>query len=132
MSGSAIDASALIALLRSEPGADVVMQHLRGASLSAVNLCEVLEKAPKSDHNTDRILALLHNWQVEIVSFDVDQAIVSSQLKSRIDSKADISFADRACLALAVSRSIPAVTADRVWNSLAIGVNVVLIRGELN
>lgn len=132
MNGSAVDASALIAFLRREPGADVVAVHLRGAFISAVNLCEVLEKTPKSDNSTERVLALLHNWQVEIIPFDTNQAIVSSRLKSQIENKHDISFADRACLALAVSRTIPAVTADRAWKSLAIGADVILIRGELN
>lgn len=132
MSGAAIDASALIALLRNEPGAEVVMHHLRGSSMSAVNLCEVLEHAPRSAHSVDRVLALLHNWQVEIVSFDVEQALTAASLKSKIDAKYDISFADRACLALSVSRSIPAVTADRAWNSLPIEAEILLIRGQLN
>lgn len=132
MSGAVIDASALIALLRSEPGADVVAQHLRGSSMSAVNLCEVLEHAPRSDHTADRVIALLHSWQVEIIPFELSQARAASALKSAIDSKADISFADRACLALAASRSLPALTADRKWKSLAIGVEIILVRGELN
>lgn len=132
MNGSAVDASALIAFLRREPGAEVVAEHLRGAYISAVNLCEVLEKTPKSDHSNDRVLALLHNWQVDIIPFDIGQAVVSSLLKGQIENKYDISFADRACLALAVSRTIPAITADRAWKSLAIGADVILIRGEFN
>jgi ribonuclease VapC len=131
VSGSAIDASALIAFLRSEPGADVVAQHLRGACMSAVNLSEVLEKSLKRERTIERVLALLHNWQVDVVSFDIEQATIAAQLKAKIGN-ADVSFADRACLALAMSRAIPAVTADRVWRSLSLDAKVILIRGELN
>lgn len=131
MTESVIDASALIAFLRSEPGADVVERNLRGSSMSAVNLSEVLEKSLKHEGNTKRVLALLHNWQVGVVSFDVEQATVAAQIKSQIGN-ADVSFADRAALALALSRGIPVITADRVWRTLSIDAKVILIRGELN
>ncbi len=39
-----------------------------------------------------------------------------------------LSLGDRACLALALGRQIPAVTADRTWARLKIGVPVQVIR----
>ena len=44
MTSVVLDASALIALLRSEPGAEVVRKSLAGAVISAVNYSEVLKK----------------------------------------------------------------------------------------
>ena len=49
----AIDASALIAFLRDEPGADVAARHLRRSCLSAVKLAEVLEKTPDRDDGAE-------------------------------------------------------------------------------
>ena len=40
-----IDASAVLAILKDEPGAEVAITYVRGALLSAVNLSEVLAKA---------------------------------------------------------------------------------------
>jgi PIN domain nuclease of toxin-antitoxin system len=39
-----------------------------------------------------------------------------------------LSLADRACLALAKQRGLPVLTADRIWQTLDLGVAVVLIR----
>lgn len=41
---------------------------------------------------------------------------------------AGLSLADRACLALARRLGVPAVTADRAWGDLDVGVEVRLIR----
>lgn len=131
MNGPTVDASALIAFLRREPGADIVEQHLRGSAMSAVNVSEVLAKSFERKLDFSKLLALFHSWQVEIVPFDLDQAILTAELKTKIKIK-DIAFADRACLALAISRSVPVVTADRAWKSLSIGSDVILIRGEVH
>jgi PIN domain nuclease of toxin-antitoxin system len=39
-----------------------------------------------------------------------------------------LSLGDRACLALARVRSLPAVTADRSWSGVDVGVQIQLIR----
>ena len=39
-----------------------------------------------------------------------------------------LSLADRACLATAIVRGMPVVTADRAWTDLAIKVTVKVIR----
>ena len=41
---------------------------------------------------------------------------------------AGLSLADRACLALASRLGVPAVTADRAWTTLDVGVEIVCIR----
>jgi ribonuclease VapC len=127
VSNVAIDASALIAFLRSEPGADVVQRYLRGSIISAISLSEVFEKTPNLDQSGDRVLALLRNWQVTVVPFEAEQAAIAARIKSMIGNP-DISFADRACLAVAQSSSVPALTANRTWMSLSIEAEIILIR----
>jgi ribonuclease VapC len=39
-----------------------------------------------------------------------------------------LSLGDRACLALALTRGEPAVTADRQWAQLDLGIRIELIR----
>ena len=122
-----LDASAVLAFLKMEPGAEVVRDHLQGALLSAVNLLEVMEKSIKVDQGTEKIVRLLLGWQVDFVPFDTDQALIAATIRERV-GKADLSLADRVCLALAKSRNLPVVTGDRLWATLPIGVNVILIR----
>jgi PIN domain nuclease of toxin-antitoxin system len=42
--------------------------------------------------------------------------------------RAGLSLGDRACLALASALGLPAITADRRWPSLALGVEVRVLR----
>lgn len=40
----------------------------------------------------------------------------------------DLSLGDRACLALARLRDLPAVTADRAWAKLDLGIRIEVVR----
>ena len=40
----------------------------------------------------------------------------------------DLSLGDRACLALARVRDLPAVTADRAWAKLDLGIRIEVVR----
>ena len=42
MSPYVLDSSAIIALIKKEPGSEVVMQHLNGAIMSSVNFSETI------------------------------------------------------------------------------------------
>lgn len=125
-----LDASALIAFFKKEPGADVVERSLRDAIVSAVNLSEVLDKSGLQQADYGRVTALLRNWNVDIAPFDAVQAMLAATIRQRL-GRSDISFADRACLALAAHHDLPAVTADRLWKSFEIGIEIQLIRGEV-
>lgn len=59
--------------------------------------------------------------------FDAEDACLAGELAGVI-REAGLSLADRACLALAGRLGVPAVTADRTWLSLDIGVEVIGIR----
>lgn len=126
-----LDASALIAFFKREPGADVVERLLRDALVSAVNLSEVLDKSGLQQADYGRVIALLRTWNVDVAPFDAEQALLAATIRQRL-GRSDISFADRACLALASHHHIPAVTADRLWKSFEIGIEIQLIRGDMN
>jgi PIN domain nuclease of toxin-antitoxin system len=129
---SVIDASALLALLQDENGADEVVEAIaNGAAISTVNLSEVLAKL--AEHSQPAVVALgsIHEaaeGALQIEPFTEDDAAQAADLRPR--SKAQgLSFGDRACLALATRFEVPAVTADRDWGNLPdVGVAVKLIR----
>jgi PIN domain nuclease of toxin-antitoxin system len=64
---------------------------------------------------------------IKIVEFDADQACLTGSLRNATTS-AGLSLGDRACLALARTKNVPATTTDCVWGKLT-GFDVVVIRG---
>lgn len=125
--GAVLDASALIALLADEPGADVVAGALEGSAISAVNLTEVAETAVRLGGTAGDLRQEAEALGIEVAPFTPDHAVTAAQLRPRT-SAAGLSLADRACLALALELAAPALTADRAWNELDVGVEVRLIR----
>ena len=124
-----LDASAVLALLFGERGAEVVRAHLRTGVIGAANLAEVLAKL--SDHGMPaeqaaRAVAILG---LEVAPMTEAQAQRSAALRSATRA-AGLSLGDRACLALAAELGVPALTADRGWDAVAgaAGVAVQVIR----
>jgi ribonuclease VapC len=121
------DSSALLAALKNEPFSNIDPRELVGATISAVNLCEVLAKLLEDGLSEAQADAAVSAMDLRVVSFDELQAHTAARLRS-VTRHACLSLGDRACLALAEKLGCPVVTADRVWVSLDLGVEVVLIR----
>lgn len=122
-----VDTSAVLAILRAEPGADVAAASSRGAMLSAVNLVEFRSKAIELGADLDAAVALLARLEISIVPFTAAQAKVAADLWPMVRRKG-VSLADRACLALAMERGATLVTADRAWATLDLDIDYVFIR----
>ncbi|AMV24060.1 tRNA(fMet)-specific endonuclease VapC [Gemmata sp. SH-PL17] len=127
MSSCVLDASALIAFLFGEPGADVVAARIPGGLVSAVNLSEVAARALEKGMPLDRFDYELGRLPLTVVPFDTPLAKVAATL--RVPTRPlGLSFADRACLALCLDRGLPAVTGDRDWTKVNVGVEIVVFR----
>ncbi len=122
-----VDASALLALLFDEPGADMVVGMVRGASLSAVNLDEVLHKCARRGMDAGAVVSHLARLELDIRAFDHAQARISAALHPRAQP-AGLSFADRACLALGTVMEAVVLTADRDLSTFDAGIDIRLIR----
>src|SRR5690348_11016078 len=120
MSEFVLDASALLALLGSEPGEDVVAQALaRGAAISTVNLAEVVAKLAESGMPEEAIHAALDPLGFKLIDFNHDLAFQTGLLRP-LTRLAGLSLGDRACLALGRHLSLPTPTADRNWAQLSL------------
>jgi ribonuclease VapC len=122
-----LDASAILALLNAEPGADVVEETLPGAITSTVNLSETVAKLSERGMPEGAIRIALEEIGLRLVSFDGDLAFQTGLLRVSTRS-AGLSFGDRACLALGRQLKLPVLTTDRGWATLDVGVEVRLIR----
>lgn len=127
MSEHVLDASALLAVMLEERGAEKVRELLPGAIVGAVNLAEVVAKLQERgapDEAIDRNIARLN---LPVIPFDEAQAMAAGQLRAHTRSHG-LSLGDRACLALARARGLPAVTMDRGWAALDTGAEVIVAR----
>jgi ribonuclease VapC len=122
-----LDASAVLAYALGERGADLVRQRLFGAVMSAVNYSEVLKKTLERGGDMEAMAALLKGARVDVVAFDSRQAADAAKLFGTTKD-AGISFADRACLSLAIELQTPLYTADHRLADVEIPIDVVLIR----
>mgnify|MGYP001613267905 CR=1 FL=1 len=125
--GVVLDASALLAALHSEKGGKEVEATLDKAALSSVNLAEVLQKGLGRGIAVEGIAEELLDLGVTVFPFTVEDAEVSARLWPGTKSLG-LSLGDRACLALALSLGLPALTADGAWRQLTVGVEVRVIR----
>lgn len=122
-----LDASAVLAVAHGEPGADVVEPLVDGSSLSAVNWSEVARVCLSAGRKPAALRSLLVDAGCEIVPFTVEDANVAAALWPATRA-AGLSLGDRACLALAHRLDRVAVTTDRAWVELDVGVDVVYAR----
>ena len=131
MSKQVLDASALLAYLFDENGADLVEKELfKGVLISTVNLSEVFSKLEERGVTINTASEQFQNsglyYALEIVDFDMEQAKAAAGLRLLTKSIA-LSLGDRACLALACLKGVTAITADDSWKQLK-EVKVKMIR----
>jgi PIN domain nuclease of toxin-antitoxin system len=122
-----LDASALLALLGGEPGTERVRQALGSAIMSAVNMAEVLTKLGDRGVTETEQRVIRMSLDIDVRSFDERAAWRASALRGTTKSRG-LSIGDRACLALALEEGLPALTTDRAWSELDVGVNVYSLR----
>ena len=129
MSHVVLDASAILALLKSERGASKVAGVIADASVCAINQAEVISHFVYLGAPLDDVRAMLGALPYAVVAADDALAWEAGSLRAATAS-AGLSLGDRFCLALAKWLGAPAYTADKAWKDIAsdAGAKVVVIR----
>jgi PIN domain nuclease of toxin-antitoxin system len=122
-----LDASALLALLQSEPGGDIVGELLETAVISSVNWSEVVQKALDWQTEIDGLRQELEALGLEVLPFTAALAEATAHLRP-LTRQAGLSLGDRACLAVATALGLPAVTTDRIWSDAGLPVEIRVVR----
>ena len=122
-----LDASALLALLNRESGADVVGPLVDRSVISSVNWTEVLQRAMALGMEVGDVREHLEALGLGLLPFTPVDAELTARLWA-ISRQVGLSLGDRACLSLAQRLGLPALTADRSWAALDLEVEVRLIR----
>jgi PIN domain nuclease of toxin-antitoxin system len=129
VTGAALDAAALLAMLLGEPGGEKVKAALDGALLGTVNLAEVVSHYAKRGVARPVIEAILRPLPMRVVPIDAALSYDAGMLRP-LTLPGGLSLGDRYCLALAKREGVPALTAERRWPDIAAaaGVTVEVIR----
>lgn len=122
-----LDTSAVLCLAYGERGADRVEAVLPQARISAVNYAETVSKLVEQSRYDEGAQADLAALQLVIVPLDRETAELAGLMRAETRG-AGLSLGDRCCLALAKRLGAIALTADRAWAKVAIGVPIELVR----
>ncbi len=122
-----LDASALLAWLHDEPGAENVTEHLPDACMSCVNWSEVIQKSLAKSVDIGGMRQDITALGLTLEPFTATHAEMAGALWEST-KRLGLSLGDRACLALAKDKSLPVLTTDQEWKKLKTDVEISLIR----
>lgn len=110
-----LDASAVLAFLQGEPGADTVEVALEsGALCGAANWSEIAQKIIGAGRDWALAAALLDSYGIDVVPVGRDDAgLAAASWRPGLG----LSLADRLCLALGERLDNEVLTADSAWGS---------------
>ncbi|WEK45274.1 MAG: type II toxin-antitoxin system VapC family toxin [Candidatus Andeanibacterium colombiense] len=122
-----LDASALLATLQDEPGAAAIDARLNRACISTVNLAEVVTKLTERGTPSHIVSEIIEELELDIRDFEREHAERAGLLRPATRALG-LSLGDRACLALAEALGRTAITTDRIWSKLDLGIAIEVIR----
>ena len=123
-----LDASAILAVISGEPGAEKLTPDLLARAVgSTVNLAEVQTKLVSRGWTSEQAWEDAISPVRQVASFDEEQARIAGDLVTQT-RHLGLSLGDRACLALGIALKLPVYTAERAWKRLKVGVRIHVIR----
>lgn len=123
-----LDASALLAALFAEPGADRVAEILGKSAISAVNVTEVVACQMRRGASAELAKLNVESLGLKVLPWDEELSLASVDI-SALAWTHGLSLGDRACLATARLKRLKAVTADRKWTHLPpFGFSIEVVR----
>jgi len=112
-----LDASAVLAFLYDENGADEVEPLLETSLISTVNLAEVFTQLISDGMSAEKAQKNLSDLKMMVVNFSSKHALKTAELRP-LTKHLGLSLGDQSCLALAILENATAVTADKIWAKL--------------
>ena len=122
-----LDASALLAYLLQEPGAEVVDGLLSDARMASVNWAEVVQKAVSAEVSVSGMREELQALGMQVEPFLAVDGEKTGQLWPHT-RQLGLSLGDRACLSLGLRLGLTVVTCDPAWAQLPLALEVQILR----
>jgi PIN domain nuclease of toxin-antitoxin system len=110
-----LDASAILAFVQGEQGADTVEEALvAGAMCGTANWSEVAQKVLGADRDWELVRALLNSYDIRLEPVSAEDAESAARRWRRGHG---LSLGDRLCMALADRTDSTILTSDAAWGS---------------
>lgn len=122
-----LDASALLAYLKDEPGGDAVEAILAESVISSVNWAEVIQKSIAASVVVEGMLDDLQALGLVVEPFTSEDGEVAGRLWEQTYSFG-LSLRDRACLSLGLRLGVVVLTSDHAWLNLDLGLDIRAVR----
>lgn len=122
-----LDTSAILALLAMEEGHEVVAENLENAVVSSVNLSEVVTVLVRRGLKHEDVAQSLKDTFPQIEEFNAEQAIIAASFV-----EPELSFGDRACLALARYKNLRILSPNKELIMLEIKISEQNIAAKLS
>jgi len=122
-----LDASALLAYLLQEPGAEVVDGLLSDARMTSVNWAEVVQKSLSAGVDVQGMREELQALGLHVEPFLATDGERAGQLW-HLTRQQGLSLGDRACLSLGLRLGLKVVTCDRAWAEMPLELEVQVLR----
>lgn len=128
MAGVVFDASAVVAVIRGEPGSQLIARYCGDGLLSAVNLQEAIKILRGQGFSVTAVAHMIGVLELETIPHVAVDAYHAAEL-APLTQQFGSGLGDRTCMALGISRGLPVLTTDRAWAQLTIdGLEVILAR----
>ena len=122
------DASALLTVIQEEEGVGKLEEVIPIASISSVNLSEVISVLARSGMPRDIITTTIKSSVTEVIPFLQEEAEFAGHLINDT-KKFGLSFGDRACIATGLIHKLEIYTTDQAWGRLKLnGLKITLAR----
>jgi PIN domain nuclease of toxin-antitoxin system len=123
-----LDASAILAIVFHEPGAEKLTGDIMdNAVVSTVNLAEVQSKLIKKGYSSQGAWEDTLRLVTTVEPYTREHARIAGDLIATT-GKYGLSLGDRSCLALAIALQAPVYTTEQLWRNLKVGVPIHVIR----
>ncbi len=114
-----LDTTAILALLAMEEGHEVIAENLENAVVSSVTLSEVITILVRRGLKHEDVAQSLKDTFPQVEAFNAEQAIIAASFV-----EGELSFGNRACLALARCKGLPVLTANTNVKELELGIKL--------
>jgi ribonuclease VapC len=122
-----LDASALLAYLKDEPGGNMVETLLAESVISSVNWAEVIQKAIAVGVVVEGMLEDLQVLGLVVEPFMPEDGEAAGRLWTQT-RQYGLSLGDRSCLSLGLRLKAVVWTSDQVWLNLNLGLDIRAVR----
>lgn len=128
MTAAVLDASAVLAFVKDEPGADRVMPYVGDAAMSAVNLQEVAKNLVGDGLTPEAVRAIIDELRLDVRPHGAEDAYAAAALAGQT-ARHGRGLGDRSCMALGLALGVPVITADREWRNVVVeGLTIDVVR----